>query len=482
MYLSIFASGEPGAGEALTIDPASLYSAFEQVKDGRKKKGKRYPLPLLLTLLMLGKLAGETTVNGIVDWIKERQGWLRAQLNWPKRFPTNSTYSEALARCDAQQLVTVIASVLLKARAVEQGGGEPCRLQAQKQEEPLTQVAMDGKTLRGTLGHESQRQPSVHLLSLYECQSGIVLTQRAVQSKENEISAAAALVHPALVKGRILSTDAMHTQKKWCACVHVYEGYYLTIVKKNQPQMYEDLVDFFEDPDAEQEEWQYSQSVQKKHGRLEIRELWVSTQMNEWFETEWAGVAQVFRVRRYVKEGEHEREEIVYGITNLRRQESPCLSPACPPASSLADRKSSPLPPRCHLRGRCLPGPHSRCSSRVGGPQWRRLGFDGLASRSQCGFCHAPFLCPSRPSPAVTVWQALAVERVHQKALSRVHLHLTFSGLICILPLWGRQKHSPFPTRLRVLKLVGHLPFPSGSSGSCSSLALGRSSSFGIST
>ena len=101
MYLSIFESAETGAVEALTIDPSSLYSAFEQVTDGRKKKGKRYPLPFLLTLLMLGKLAGETTVDGIVDWIKERQGWLRGQLNWPKRFPTNSTYSEALARCDA---------------------------------------------------------------------------------------------------------------------------------------------------------------------------------------------------------------------------------------------------------------------------------------------------------------------------------------------------------------------------------------------
>jgi hypothetical protein len=67
MYLSIFESGEPGREEALSIDPASLYSAFEQVTDGRKRKGKRYPLPLLLTLLMLGKLAGETTVNGIVD-------------------------------------------------------------------------------------------------------------------------------------------------------------------------------------------------------------------------------------------------------------------------------------------------------------------------------------------------------------------------------------------------------------------------------
>src|SRR6266436_1040509 len=322
MYLTMFESVEKVAAEELIIDPDSLYSAFEQVTDGRKKKGKRYPLPLLLTLLLLGKLAGETTVSGIVDWVKERQAWLRSQLDWPKRFPTNSTYSEALARCDAEQIVTVVASVLLKARAVEQCGTEPSRLEAHKPEEALTHVEMDGKTLRGTLKHESAEQPSVHLLCLYECQSGIVLTQRAVQSKENEISAAAALVHPALVKGRIISSDAMHTQKKWCACVHAYEGYYLTVVKKNQPQMYEDLVDFFADPDAEQQEWRSAKKVQKGHGRLEVRELWSSTQMNEWFETEWAGVAQVFRLRRWVKDGDKEREEVVYGVTNLPRKKA----------------------------------------------------------------------------------------------------------------------------------------------------------------
>jgi predicted transposase YbfD/YdcC len=261
-------------------------------------------------------------VNGIVDWIKERQAWLRCQLNWPKRFPTNCTVSSALARYDAEQIVTAVASVLLKARAMEQCGSEPSRLQAQRQEEVLTHVAMDGKTLRGTLGHESAGQPSVHLLSLYECHSGIVLTQRAVLSKENEISAAATLVHPALVKGRIISTDAMHTQKKWCACVHGYGGYYLTIVKKNQPQMYKDLVDFFDDQDAERDEWQSSRSVQKGHGRLEVQEMWTSTQMNAWFETEWAGVAQVFRLRRYVKDADKEREEIVYGLTNLTRKQA----------------------------------------------------------------------------------------------------------------------------------------------------------------
>src|SRR5258707_15638417 len=139
MYLIMFESVEKAASEGLVIDPASLYSAFEQVRDGRKQKGKRYPLPLLLTLLMLGKLAGETTVNGIVDWIKERQHWLRGQLNWPKRFPTNSTYSEALARCDGQQLVTAIASVLLKHEPWNSVGATPadCRRTNRKRRSPM---------------------------------------------------------------------------------------------------------------------------------------------------------------------------------------------------------------------------------------------------------------------------------------------------------------------------------------------------------
>ena len=45
-------------------------------------------------------------------------------------------------------------------------------------------------------------------------------------------------------------------------------------------------------------------------------------QMNEWFETEWAGVAQVFRLRRSVKDTEKEREEIASGLTHLTRKQA----------------------------------------------------------------------------------------------------------------------------------------------------------------
>lgn len=323
MYLNTFDEVEQMEQESMAIDAASLYSEFEKVKDGRGKKGKRYPLSLILTLLMLGKMAGETTINGIVDWIKERKGTLKQQLNWPKRFPVNSTYSHALAHCDGQEVAKAIAHVIVKARAREECGTEPSRLLASHETgEKLVHTAMDGKVLRGTLGHAKEGQPPVHLLSLYECESGIVIAQEAVKSKQNEITAATALLHPLLVKGRIISADAMHTQKDWCAGVDAYDGYYLLVAKKNQPGVRQDLLEFFEDKALDQGEWDYHKTVQKGHGRLEVREIWTSTQMNEWFEKEWAGIAQVFVIRRYVKQGEKEREEIVYGFTNLPRKKA----------------------------------------------------------------------------------------------------------------------------------------------------------------
>lgn len=93
-------------------------------------------------------------------------------------------------------------------------------------------------------------------------------------------------------------------------------------MKDNQPGVHQDLIDFFEDKDADKSDWQYEKIPLKGHGRRKVREIWTSLQMNEWFEREWAGIAQVFRIRRSVKGGGKEREEVVYGFTNLCRQQA----------------------------------------------------------------------------------------------------------------------------------------------------------------
>ena len=66
------ASVHVGGGEEMGGDVRSLYQAFVRVSDGRKLRGRRYEAALVLTLLMLGKLAGEQTLAGITQWVRER--------------------------------------------------------------------------------------------------------------------------------------------------------------------------------------------------------------------------------------------------------------------------------------------------------------------------------------------------------------------------------------------------------------------------
>lgn len=52
----------------------------------------------------------------------------------------------------------------------------------------------------------------MHVLSVYEVHSGLVLAQRTVLEKENEISAGKDLLTPLYVKDRVWTADAIHTR------------------------------------------------------------------------------------------------------------------------------------------------------------------------------------------------------------------------------------------------------------------------------
>ena len=54
----------------LEIDVMSVYRACEQVQDGRHKRGVRYSMALILTLILLAKVAGMTTPAAIAHWVR----------------------------------------------------------------------------------------------------------------------------------------------------------------------------------------------------------------------------------------------------------------------------------------------------------------------------------------------------------------------------------------------------------------------------
>lgn len=144
-----------------------------------------------------------------------------------------------------------------------------------------------------------------------------MLAQQAVPDKGNEISVEAALLTPMLVQGRIVTADAMHTQRTCCADIHRFGGYYVLLAKANQPTLEEDLRLFFSEPPLDCCDWRLAHTCSKGHGRVERRELIASTELNEWLAATWPGVEQVFCIQRTSSRQGQRHTQTVYGITNL---------------------------------------------------------------------------------------------------------------------------------------------------------------------
>src|SRR5260370_36811014 len=86
------------------IDALSVYRAMEQIQDGRHKRGVRYSVALIFTLILLGKVAGMTTPRAIAEWVRLRAGWLSTALPIMRQtFPCAATSSDVLRAVDAEQ-------------------------------------------------------------------------------------------------------------------------------------------------------------------------------------------------------------------------------------------------------------------------------------------------------------------------------------------------------------------------------------------
>ena len=313
----------PAAGmvpEAVAV--ASLYEALQPLSDPRRGQGKRYELALVLCLLILAKLAGQTNLSGATDWIRHRAASVAEQFGLRRKsMPCQMTYCNVLARVDAKHLDELLAAFFVRWEAEQRCGAEPSRFHTPQGKADHAHLAIDGKTLRAT---SSQPHP-VHQLSCYEVATGIVLWHCNVQEKENEISALKPLLTQQLVKGRIFTLDAMQTQRALCAQVHRLAGDSILIAKDNQPTLHEDIADLFEDRTPDRRRWKHAETWDKGHGRLEHRQITCSPDLNDWFGKKWEGIEQVFRLERTARllKTNQTRHEVVYGLSSLSMRQAP---------------------------------------------------------------------------------------------------------------------------------------------------------------
>ena len=128
-------------------------------------------------------------------------------------------------------------------------------------------MALDGKTLRGS---KKQGAPGTHLLSAFAHHVGITLAQQAVDGKTNEITAVETLLGQLVLEGRIVTMDALLTQRHVAQTIVDNGGDYVMIVKDNQPQLRSDIELVFTLPPAGDRQ-ESARTVDMGHGRIEQR-------------------------------------------------------------------------------------------------------------------------------------------------------------------------------------------------------------------
>lgn len=294
------------------FEVGSLYDRLEGLVDGRHARGRRYPLALLVLLMILGKLSGEDRPEGIAAWARQRLPELIELLPLERAtLPCANTYRNVVRDAiEPQPLQQLFSDYLLS----QPGAGQSVL------------VCIDGKTLRGTLNARSST--AVQLLAAYLPAEGLVLMQVAVAPKSNEMTAAPQVLKSLDLRGKVVMGDALHTQRNLSLQIVAAGGEYLWYAKDNQPTLRADIERLFTPevcgPGSSPlpTDFESSRQVTKGHGRLEVRTLTSSRWLTGYLD--WPQLGQVFKLERQVRTlpNPQSRTETVYGLTSLTRAEA----------------------------------------------------------------------------------------------------------------------------------------------------------------
>ena len=286
--------------------PRPLIEVLAMIPDFRKPRGKRHPLAAIFALACCALLCGARSYSAIAEWGRNYGAHIAQALGFPHATPCAATLHTIFRHVNRDAF-----EAHLGAWADQIVGSRPS---GPETSEPV--VALDGKTLRGS---KKQGAPGTHLLSALAHHVGVTLAQHAVDDKTNAITAVETIVHHLVLEGRIVTMDALLTQRHVAQTIVDKGGDYVMIVKENQPQLRADIALVFTLPPVGDRQ-ATAQTVDSGHGRIEQRNLTTSAALVGY--SNWPGLAQVFELGRHVlfPTTGKERVEVVYGVTSLNHE------------------------------------------------------------------------------------------------------------------------------------------------------------------
>lgn len=273
----------------------SLWYFLHTISDHRRAQGKRHPLPTVLILAILAIASGASSYQAIAEWAVNYQKHLKEHVSFiANHTPDKATYHRVFAHLDIKSFEEVLGSWLQSITHTSDGEG----------------IAIDGKTTA---------KDKFHLVAAFAHKARSVLFQMGTTVKGKELVIGPQVLEKVYVKDRIITADALHTQKDFCETITKRGGGYVFVVKGNQSKLESDITLFFDNPPLSAK-WETLESLEKNKGIVERRTIWMSQDLTDYLD--WPGLTHVFKVRRDRSDKNQKSTETIYGIASLPKKYS----------------------------------------------------------------------------------------------------------------------------------------------------------------
>jgi predicted transposase YbfD/YdcC len=267
--------------------------ALRELLDPRRPQGQRYPLRTIVVIALMAMVCGCDDAESMQVWGEVNAEWLATFLEMPHGAPTQDVYLHVLGALDPKAFQRVYQHWASLVSLRLRGTGK--------------HVAIDGKTSRRSADRASGKSP-IHTVSAYLCGAGLVLAQRQVDEKSNEIVAIPELLAVLDLRGSTVTIDAIGCQTAIAEQVVEGGGDYILSVKENQPSLHTEIIETFAEADdprvraideAQRPDVLVYEETDKQHGRIETRRVRVTSTL-DWVlsRDRWKGLEFLVEVRR----------------------------------------------------------------------------------------------------------------------------------------------------------------------------------------
>lgn len=270
------------------------------VTDMRQEKKVWHKMSDIIALVFFAMLSGADEWTEYEIFAKEHEVFLRTYLELPNGVPSHDTI---------QRVMTMVSPEFLQGLQVVWND----MLNSNEGEKIKKILAIDGKTQRGN-GNKNQR--ANHIVSAVD-ENGFSLGEECVAEKSNEIVAIPNLLDNLNIKGHIITTDAMGTQREIVKKIRQKKGDYVLALKGNQGLLHDDVKRYFEDSEL-RSKCAYKKSMEKARGGIEKREYWQTDDI-EWLsqKKDWLGLKSIAMTQNTIIKDGKETIETRYFISSL---------------------------------------------------------------------------------------------------------------------------------------------------------------------